>query len=274
MITIKAQSSPRNATRYFAEHLSHDDYYSEKEQTKGKWFGRGCEQLGVQNESSVEKQQFVALCKGLRPDTSERLTQRQKADRRCLYDLTISAPKSVSIMALVADDRRLIVAHEKAVAATLEAAERLACVRIRKGAAVDTRQNRATGNIIAARFTHRESRTLDPQLHTHCIVFNVTHDPVEKRSKALEARQLYDQSKQLTQTYREHLAKSLRELGYETHLDRQKCPQIKGVDKQLITTFSKRSLQRDDLVAARAKQLGRRLTNTEVADVVHRRRFV
>ena len=272
MVTIKAQTSPRNAARYFDEHLSRDDYFSEKQQTTGRWFGRGCEILGVESESVIEQEPFVALCKGLRPDDHTKLTQRATANRRCLYDLTISAPKSLSIMALVAGDARLIAAHEKAVTATLDAAENLACVRVRKGAAVDTQQTRTTGNIIGAQFLHRESRALDPQLHTHCVIFNVTHDPVEKRLKALEARQLYDQSKELTRIYRDHLSESLRELGYETYLDRQRCPQIRGVDKNLITTFSKRSAQRDALVALREAQLGRSLSKREVAQVVHQNR--
>jgi conjugative relaxase-like TrwC/TraI family protein len=272
MVTIKAQSSPRNAARYFNEHLSRDDYYTDKERTTGRWFGRGCQELGIQTEAATQKEDFVALCKGLRPDDNTKLTQRTTANRRCLYDLTISAPKSLSIMALVAGDARLIAAHEKAVSATLEAAEKLACVRVRKGAAVDTQQARTTGNIIGAQFLHRESRALDPQLHTHCVIFNVTHDPVEKRLKALEVRQLYDQSKELTRLYRAHLNVSLHGLGYETYLDRQRCPQIRGVDKSLITTFSKRSAQRDTLVALREQQLGRSLSKREVAQLVHQNR--
>jgi conjugative relaxase-like TrwC/TraI family protein len=272
VITIKAQSSPRNATRYFSEHLSHDDYYSEKEHTAGHWFGRTCDYFDIRPDSAVEKDQFTALCKGLRPDDQSKLTQRQKENRRCLYDLTASAPKSVSIMALVASDARLIAAHEKAVTAALSAAEELARVRVRKGAAAATNQRRATGNLIAARFQHKESRALDPQLHTHCIVFNVTHDPIEQKLKALDARTLYDQSSQLTQTYRDHLSKSLRDLGYEIYLDKEKCPQIRGVDKSLIALFSKRASQRDTLTALWEQQLGRKLTKNEVSGLVHRNR--
>ena len=201
-----------------------------------------------------------------------KLTQRHMTNRRCLYDLTVSAPKSLSIMAIVAGDTRLITAHDKAVAAALEGAEKLACVRVRKGAAVDTRQNRATGNIIAAQFLHRESRTLDPQVHTHCVIFNVTLDPVEQRLKAIEARQFYDQSKQLTQIYRDHLSKSLRALGYETYLDKQRCPQIRGVGEALMVTFSKRSHQRDVLVALAEHKRGRSLSKNEVSALVHQNR--
>ena len=269
LITIKAQSSPQNAARYFSEHLSHDDYYTEKEQTVGRWYGKTCDSLGIQAESPVEKKQFAALCKGFHPDGQTKLTQRQKENRRCLYDLTVSAPKSVSIMALVGGDARLIAAHEKAVTAALEAAEDLARVRVRKGAAASTNQRRPTGNLIAARFQHKESRALDPQLHTHCIVFNVTHDPVEKRLKALDARTLYDQSNQLTQTYRDHLTKSLRKLGYETRLDQHKCPQILGVDESLIDLFSKRGRSIAQKVTARETKLGRKLNNNEISVLAH-----
>lgn len=272
MVTIKAQASPKNAARYFSEHLSRDDYYSEKEQTAGRWFGQGCKTFGLESESVVEREPFVALCQGLRPDDHTKLTQRATASRRCLYDLTISAPKSLSVMALVAGETRLIAAHEKAVAATLAAAEEMACAKVRKGAAVDTRQARTTGNFIGAQFLHRESRALDPQIHTHCVIFNVTHDPVENRLKALEAGLIYDKSKELTKLYRAHLNVSLRGLGYETYLDRQRCPQIRGVDGKILTLYSKRSAQRDSIIALREKSLGRSLSKKEIAQAVHQHR--
>jgi conjugative relaxase-like TrwC/TraI family protein len=191
-----------------------------------------------------------------------------------LNDVTISAPKSLSVMAVTMADERLIAAHEKAVAATMEAAERLASARVRKGAAVDTQESRVTGNIVCVQFLHRESRALDPQLHTHCITFNVTHDPVENRFKALEARPLYDNARELTAIYREHLTQSLHALGYETYRDRFQCVQIRGVDAAIMRQFSKRSAQRDAWVQLKEQQLGRSLNNDEVAQVVrdHRAR--
>jgi len=272
VVTIKDQTSPQDAARYFREHLTRDDYYADRQQTAGRWFGRGGQALGMDDQATVKQQDFVALCKGLRPDDHSRLTQRTKANRRCLYDFTVSAPKSVSLMALLAGDERLLAAHERAVTATLDAAEKIAAVRVRKGAAVDTQQSRQTGNIVAARFLHRESRALDPQLHTHCVIFNVTFDPVEKRLKALEARPLYDQARDLTGLYREHLSRELHALGYETCQDRQRCVQIRGVSPELMAQFSKRAAQRDALVALKEQQLGRPLTKREVARVVHEHR--
>lgn len=272
MLTIKSQCSPTNAARYFREHLSRDDYYADQQHTPGRWFGRGCEALGLDSQAPVRQDDFVALCKGLRPGDGTRLTQRAGANRRSIYDLTLSAPKSLSVMALVGGDERLIAAHENAVAATLEAAEKLAAARVRQGAAVDIRQSRVTGNMVCAIFPHLESRALDPQLHNHCIVFNGTFDPVEQRMKALEARPFYDHAQDLTQLYRAHLAESLHTLGYDTYFDQHHCVQIRGVDAAVMSRFSKRAAQRDALVALRAQELGRPLTKGEVSRVVHQNR--
>lgn len=264
--------SPQDIVRYFKEHLSRDDYYTDKQHTPGRWFGQCCQTVGLDDQAPVRQADFAALSKGLRPDDHSRLTQRTKANRRPGCDMTVSAPKSVSLMAILAGDERLIAAHERAVSATLDAAEKLAAVRVRKGAAVDTRQSRQSGNIVAARFLHRESRALDPQLHTHCVIFNVSFDPVEQRLKALEARPLYDRARDLTRLYREHLAGELHALGYETWQDRQQCVQIAGVSPELMARFSKRAAQRDALVTLKEQQLGRPLTKREVARVVHEHR--
>ena len=272
MLSIKAQTSSKDEARYFREHLSHDDYYSDRQATPGRWFGRTCGVLGLDSQAPVEQADFVALCKGLRPDDGTRLTQRASPRRRCVYDLTLSAPKYVSIMALLARDERIIAAHESAVIVALEAAEKLAAVRVRRGEAADSRQSRQTCNIVAALFTHGESRALDPQLHTHGVTFNVTHDPTEQRLKALEARPFYDQARSLTQLYRAHLTESLHALGYDTYEDRYHCPQIHGVSPKLMGRFSKRSGQRDALVALKQQELGRPLTKGEVAQVIHQNR--
>ena len=94
--------------------------------------------------------------------------------------------------------------------------------------------------------------TLTRSLHTHCITFNVTHDPVENRFKALEAGPIYDNARKLTALYREHLSQSLHALGYETYRDRYQAPQIRGVDVAVMRQFSKRSKQRDTWVAVEA----------------------
>ena len=85
------------------------------------------------------------------------------------------------------DDERIFEAHARAVRVALKEFEDFAATRVRIGGA---RNERLTGNFAAALFTHDTSRALDPHLHTHCIVFNATFDPVENRWKALENYEL------------------------------------------------------------------------------------
>ena len=87
----------------------------------------------------------------------------------------------------------------------------VAAARIRNGG---QRAERTTGEIVAAMFRHEESRALDPQLHTHFVVFNATWDSVEKRWKALETSAMFDQIKLYTEVYRSELALRLQALGY------------------------------------------------------------
>src|SRR5438552_7877222 len=137
MLTIRAMS---NGQGYAARHLVHRDYYAEGERVSGQWYGRGAEQLGLSGE--VTETQFESIRQGLDPDTGAFLRPRHSADRldpegqtqsrgRHLYDFTISAPKSVSIMATVGQDDRLITAHERAVDEALQELEAWGAARVR-----------------------------------------------------------------------------------------------------------------------------------------------
>src|SRR2546428_8643188 len=137
MLTIRAMSDGKG---YCARHLEHRDYYAEGERVTGRWHGRGAELLGLRGE--VKSEDFEALRQGCDPASGAFLRQRQGADRlgpdgttqsqaRSLYDLTISAPKSVSVMAILGSDSRLIEAHERAVAETLQEIETHAATRVR-----------------------------------------------------------------------------------------------------------------------------------------------
>ena len=125
---------------YAQRHLEHSDYYDEHRRVEGEWQGRGAELLGL--SGNVTSEQFEAVREGLHPETGEYLRPRHSVDRmsvdgteqskaRSLYDLTFSAPKSISIQAMVAGDERLITAHDKAVRAALTEAENHAATRVR-----------------------------------------------------------------------------------------------------------------------------------------------
>jgi conjugative relaxase-like TrwC/TraI family protein len=224
MLSTKAQTNLRNAKSYFEEHLATGDYYTESERVSGEWIGTGAEILGL--SGVVEQKDFVALCDNTYPLTNQRLTQRlnqtrtqnagtgderEAATRRVFFDFTFSPPKSVSIIALVGGDQRVMQAHREAVRIAVTELEHFALTRIRQAG---NNSDRATGNIVAALFEHDSSRALDPHLHTHCIVSNATHDPQESRWKALQNHQMLVAQKYVENVYYHELARALRSCGY------------------------------------------------------------
>ena len=192
VLSTKTQCNLNNAEKYFKEHLQLGDYYSQENIVSGEWAGIGAAQLGLTGR--VKEDQFIKLCHNQNPQTGELLTQRLKttrwdtdkmaevANRRIFYDFTFSPPKSVSIQALIADDKRLLESHSRAVRIAVNELQHFAGTRIHKG--LNTSE-RLTGNVVCATFRHDTSRALDPHLHTHCVMFNATFDATEQRWKAL-----------------------------------------------------------------------------------------
>ena len=182
VLTIRAMSDGKG---YAARYLAQSDYYAEDERVVGHWKGRGAELLGLRGP--VQTEDFEAVRQGIDPATGDFLRQRHSADRvnaegttlahgRHLYDFTISAPKSVSIMAILGGDQRLLAAHEKAVAEAVEELESCAAARVRQDWA---NGDRTTGNLVLAIYRHDTSRELDPQIHTHAVAANLTYDGAE-----------------------------------------------------------------------------------------------
>lgn len=266
MFSASALKNQTVAKEYFDEHLSHNDYYTEGEVEPGRWIGLGAEQLGLEEGSIVNRAAFLSLCEGQHPSTNQRLTQRQNAAgrRRVLFDFTCSAPKSVSIMAVTMNDPRLVEAHQEAARVALKELECFAAARIRvQGANAD----RTTGNVVGAEFLHDSSRALDPQLHTHFTLFNATFDTKENRWKALQTSDIFAASRYGTEVYRHELIRRVRAIGYETE-----GFEIKGVSEELKKRFSKRSAERDEVIARMEERLGRTLSDNEVSRAVHQSR--
>ena len=277
MLTIRALTG---GATYASRHLSSNDYYSEKERVIGQWMGQGAERLGL--GGAVEMDQFDAIRQGLDPATGEFLRPRQSADRfnedgertgtaRSLYDFTVSAPKSVSIQSMF--DSRLLEAHNHAVTEMAQEMERLAGTRVRQHGADE---NRATGNLVIAAYQHDTSRDLDPQIHTHLVAANLTYDSVENRWKALQASDIYEQRAYLTEVYRNALARSVAELGYQIvdrfDKGRERGFEIEGIAAETIDKFSQRSEQRDQAIVDFVTENGRIPTNREIAVLVRESR--
>jgi len=256
MLTMKAQYSLRNAESYFREHLGVGDYYMEGRSVSGQWFGEGAKELKLSGVTT--EKDFLNLCRNIHPQTDEQLTPRlntkrntvnkngdvhESANRRVFYDFTLSPPKSVSIAALVGNDKRIIEAHDEAVTVALRELQAYAATRVRKQ---NQNSHRVTGNVVGAVFRHDTSRALDPHLHSHCILFNATHDSVEGRWKALEACEMVSAQKFVRNVYYHEMVRSLQRFGYGVENNQRGDFEIAGVSKELIDRFSKRHREIDE----------------------------
>lgn len=279
MVTAKTQHNLKNAREYFEEHLCVGDYYDEGQRVAGKWIGLGAERLGLSGK--VRAEDFLRLCENQHPANGERLTPELKttriqngqtvADRRILFDFAFSPPKSVSLAAFLGEDTRIFEAHARAVRLALRHFEAFAATRVRVGGA---RDERLTGNFISAVFTHDTSRALDPHLHTHCIVFNATFDPVEARWKALENYELLRARKFAENAYYHELARDLKSFGYRIRNQARGDFHIEDIPQELCERFSKRRGEIDaalnrllsekpELQAGNVKDLRARLAECE-----------
>lgn len=255
MLSPKTQTNLKNAKGYFEEHLCVGDYYAEQQRVQGEWFGEGAVLLGLIGK--VTRDQFLALCENHHPPSSQLLTQRRNttrrdgtgevANRRVFYDFTFSPPKSVSIAALVGSDQRIVTAHNDAVKVALKELEQFAAARVRAG---KSNSDRRTKNIVAALFQHDTSRALDPHLHTHCIIFNATHDDREGCWKALQNYEMLGAQKYAENMYYHELARALRTCGYNVVNSARGDFEIAEVSRELCDRFSKRHREIDQKTRA------------------------
>ncbi|WP_026822866.1 MobF family relaxase [Arsenophonus nasoniae] len=194
-----------------------DNYYFVGEEGTG-WFGKGAERLGL--TGTVDRNTFEQMLEGKLPDgTQLSFNKTGKNQHRPGYDLTFSAPKSVSVLALVEGNTAVLDAHKKAVASALKEIENISSTRtMTKGVT----QTEMTSNTIAALFMHTTNRNLDPNLHTHALLINATWSD-KKGWKTLSSdtinRNGFNEiirDLQITfgSIYRQHLKESLQKQGY------------------------------------------------------------
>ncbi|EFO8416809.1 conjugative relaxase [Salmonella enterica] len=202
-----------------AGYYSHEDNYYASGSLDSRWMGEGAEKLGLKGE--VASADMDAVRQGRLPDGSDLSRMVDGVNKhRSGYDLTFSAPKSVSVMALVGEDRRFIEAHNRAVAVVMKEVEQLVSARITQEGKTETV---LTGSMVAALYNHDTSRDLDPQVHTHALVFNVTFADEKWRSLASDIRMktgfsenLYATKIALGNLYRSALREDIESMGFET----------------------------------------------------------
>ena len=202
--------------------------------------------------------EFSRLADGIHPQTEEQMVRHRIAmeyknpdgtttkavEHRAGWDATFSAPKSVSLTALVGGDDRVREAHRAAVSTALDELERYTQARIGGNNPAET-----TGKFIAAKFEHDTARPVDgyaaPQLHTHAVIFNVT-ERADGSTRALQERGFFESQQFATAVYQSSLTYQLRNLGYDIEAGRSGAPEIKGYSQEYLDASSPRSQQIKD----------------------------
>jgi conjugative relaxase-like TrwC/TraI family protein len=234
----RLKGTPANVARYYTV----GDYYTKNGSEPSEWGGRIAADLGL--SGPVEPETFQDLLAG---DVRGQQLGRHRADgpieHHPGWDFAVNAPKSVSIMALVRGDDRILEAHERAVDTALAYLEEHATLRRRDEGSII---HETTGRLLFARFTEHASRELDPHLHTHVVILNMTNRADGDPMASLETRALYAEQMTSGQVYRNDLAHRLREIGYEIEFDpRRGLFEIADVPKWLIRDMSQRAGQID-----------------------------
>src|SRR6476620_7928494 len=254
-MTMSRAISAGQALDYYQQEFtnSKDNYYSEAGEVKGRWSGRLADEWNLKGE--VTSEQYERLVAGQDPHTGEQLVQAVKAretvnefgekivtsEHRAGWDATISAPKSVSLAALVGDDKRVRDAHRESVDEALKGFEEY--LQARGGG---DKPAITTGEMVAAQFEHTSSRPdringyAAPQLHTHVVIFNMTQTE-DGKVRSVESGELFNSQQLMTAIYRANLAEKLQERGYEILVDKSTgAPEIKGFTAEYLQDSSPR----------------------------------
>lgn len=247
MMSASSIKSAGAAGHYF----EHDDYYVDG-LSPSTWIGSGSKTLGLAGE--VDRETFKSLLEGRLPDGQQVGTFRDgEWKHQPGADLTFSAPKSVSILAEVAGDKRLLEAHDRAVQAVLQYIESEYIVTRNRNRTKDTVEYEKTGSLVAATFKHTTSRALDPQLHTHCVVMNLTQRN-DGQWRSTENKPIFIDQKHLGLVYRQSLAQEVGSLGFRLeHQGKDGTWEVAGVSKETVRELSKRSEAIGDALEARGK---------------------
>ena len=255
MLTISKALSAGQAQTYHSREFTSEEqnYWSRDRQAHSEWRGALAEEWDL--TGPVGSAHFAQLSEGQHPGTGEQLVKHQpartyeneygrqitSAEHRAGWDATFSAPKSVSVTALVGGDDRIRNAHRESVRVALGELERYSQARIGNIRAPET-----TGKFVTATFEHDTARPVEgyaaPQLHTHAVVFNVTVRE-NGETRALQERSLFQSQHYVTSVYRSELAQRLQGLGYSIERGKYGQPEIRGYTQEYLDASSPRREQ-------------------------------
>ncbi len=261
MLNISKPLSASQAQTYHAKEFTaaEQNYWKQGDTIQGEWHGRLAENFGL--SGAVGAEEFARLSEGQHPETGKQLVSHRTiheyrnaegnmispVEHRAGWDATFSAPKSISLTALVGGDDRVREAHREAVNVALNELERYTQARIGGNHPAET-----TGQFAAAKFEHDTARPVDgysaPQLHTHVVVFNMT-DRDNGKMRALQPHSLFESQQFATAVYQSHLTYRLRSLGYEIEAGKSGAPDIKGYTQEYLDASSPRRQQIEEALS-------------------------
>lgn len=237
-------------THYYGDQA--DDYYS-RDGGAAVWQGEGANRLGLGSDGEVDVKRFHAMLRGdfgggVQTGRSIRKDSRARAG----IDLTFSAPKSITLQALVGGDARLVKAHDEAVAYTLDYIER----NFARSRQTENKKVRIeeTGNLIIAKFRHETARPTpgsppDPNLHTHAVIMNATQR-ADGSWASLSNDQIVGLRKLQDAIYNARLDHLVKRLGYDVRYEKSHI-ELAHINRAAIEVFSKRSAQIEAELAGR-----------------------
>jgi conjugative relaxase-like TrwC/TraI family protein len=255
LLTISKPLISAQAQTYHAKEFTsaEQNYWKQAGAVVGEWQGKLAERFGM--AGAVDAQHFARLSEGQNPITGEQLVRHRSGqsyttadgttvkpvEHRAAWDATFSAPKSISLTALVGGDERVREAHRHAVTTALTELERYTQARIGGNHAAET-----TSKFIAAKFEHDTARPVDgyaaPQLHTHAVIFNMT-ERENGSTRAIQPKSYFDSQQFATAVYQTELTYQLRNLGYQIEAGKSGAPEIKGYSQEYLDASSPRRHQ-------------------------------
>jgi conjugative relaxase-like TrwC/TraI family protein len=261
MLTISKPLSASQAQTYHEKEFTaaEQNYWKQADTIQGEWHGKLAGRFDL--AGAVGAEEFARLSEGQHPVTGEQLVRHRKVheyktedgktvapvEHRAGWDATFSAPKSVSLTALVGGDDRVREAHREAVNVALNELERYTQARIGGNRPAET-----TGQFVVAKFEHDTARPVDgyaaPQLHTHSVIFNMT-ERENGQMRALQERSFFASQSYATAVYQSELMYRLRSLGYEIEPGKSGAPEIKGYSQQYLDASSPRRQQIEEALA-------------------------
>lgn len=261
MLTISKALSAKQAQTYHAKEFTaaEQNYWKQGDTIKGEWHGKLAAGFGLSGPVGAED--FARLSEGQHPSTGEQLVHHHAVqhyktedgrtvapvEHRAGWDATFSAPKSVSLTALVGGDDRVRDAHRQAVKLALNELERYTQARLGGNQPAET-----TGRFLVATFEHDTARPVNgyaaPQLHTHSVIFNMT-ERENGQTRALQERGFFATQSYATAVYQSHLSFQLRRFGYEIEAGKSGAPEIKGYTQEYLDASSPRRQQIEEALA-------------------------